>query len=109
MQDAETKADFGDGDDDGDDDEYNDDPGDGGHLGVGDGVGQDLGKVQEDAASFVEDLDSWVDLEVVANRGVERSQGRFRFPEKVGYGKDVGGLRTLVYKGASCWGGMLMC
>lgn len=98
LQNAKAETDFGDGDDDGNNDEHDDDPGDGRHLGVGDGVGEDLCKVQEDAAALVEDLDSWVDLEVVANCGVERSQGRFGFPEEVGYGKDVGGLETLVYK-----------
>lgn len=96
LQDAEAQADLGDGDDDGDDDEHNDDPGDGGHLRIGDSVGQDLGEVEEDAAALVEDLDAWVDLEVVADGGVERREGGLGLPEEVGRGEDVGSCEGVV-------------
>lgn len=89
LENAEAQADFGDGDDDGDDDEHNDNPGDGRHLGVGNGVRKDLGEVQEDTAAFVEDLDPWVDLEVVADSRVQWGQGRLGLPKEVGYGEDV--------------------
>lgn len=87
---AEAQADLGDGDDNGDGDEDDDDPGDVAHLRVRDGVGEDLGQVEEDAASLVEDLDAWVDLEVLADGDIEGVQGWLRVPEEVGDVEDVG-------------------
>ncbi|KAF7545351.1 hypothetical protein G7046_g9584 [Stylonectria norvegica] len=86
---AEADGDFGDGDEDADDDENDDDPGDVAHLGVGDGVGEDLGEVEEDAAALVEDLDAGVYLEVFADGSVEGMQRGLRVPEEVGYIKDI--------------------
>ena len=60
-----------------DDDEHDDNPGNGVHLGVGDGIGQDLRQVQDDSAALIQDLDAQVDFEVLADRHVERMQRWF--------------------------------
>lgn len=89
LQHGEAQPHLRDGDEDGYDDEDDDDPGDVAHLAVGDAVGEDLGEVEEDAAALVEDLDARVDLEVLADGGVERVKRRFRVPEEVGDVEDI--------------------
>lgn len=68
---AETDGDFCNGNHDTNDNQDNDDPSDVAHLCVGNGVGQYLGKIEEDAASLVENFDAWVDLKVLADGGVK--------------------------------------
>lgn len=87
---AKADADFCDGDEDANHDENDDDPCDCAHLCVGDRVGEDLGQVEKDAATLVEDLDARVDLEIFADGGVEGVEGWFRLPEEVGDVENVG-------------------
>jgi hypothetical protein len=54
-----------------------------------DGVREDLGEVEEDAASFVQDLDPGLDFEVFADGDVEWVERWFAFPEEVGDIEDV--------------------
>ena len=90
RQNAKAEEDFEASDEDGTDDQDDDDPGEMRHLVVGDGVGEDFGQVEEDSATFVEDLDSRLDLEVFADGFVERVQGRFAVPEEIGDVEHVG-------------------
>ena len=79
-----------------DNNEDNDDPSDGAHLGVSDRVGQNLGKVEEDTAAFVQDLDAGVYLEVFADGGIERVECRFRVPEEVRNIENIGSWKLSV-------------
>jgi hypothetical protein len=55
-----------------------------------DGVGEDLGQVEEHAAPLVEDLDPGVDLEILPDGRVQWVEGRLRVPEEIG---DVENIR----------------
>lgn len=90
VEEGEAEADLCDGHEDAEDDEDDDDPRDCAHLGVVDGVGEDLGQVEEDAASLVEDLDPGVDLEILSDGLVQRVESRLRVPEEIG---DVENIR----------------
>lgn len=81
-------------DEDGNNNQDNDDPRDVTHLGVGDVIGQDLGKVEEDATSFVENLGTTIDLEVFPDSVIERFERGFRVPEETWYVENVGCYRT---------------
>lgn len=86
---GEAQDDLSDRNQDTDDDEYDDDPCDRAHLGVGNRVREDLGKVQEDAASLVEHLGARVDLEVVADGDVQGMQRGLCVPEEVGHIENI--------------------
>lgn len=60
-----------------------------GCLVISDGVREHLSQVQEDAAPFIEDLDSRFDFEIFANGIVEWVEGWFAFPKEVGNVEDI--------------------
>lgn len=52
-------------------DQDDNDPGDPGHVAVCDGVGEELGEVEKDAAAVIEDEDTVLDFEVFSDGAVE--------------------------------------
>ncbi|KAL3702832.1 hypothetical protein TMatcc_000144 [Talaromyces marneffei ATCC 18224] len=48
-------------------------------------IRQDLGQVEENSTTLVEDLDAWFDFEVFSYGDVQRVEGWFRLPKEVGH------------------------
>jgi hypothetical protein len=98
LQHPKPESHFSNSNSDTDNDEYDDDPCYGTHFCVRDGIGQDFGEVEKDAAALVEDFGAGFYFEVFADGVVERMEGGFGVPEEVGDIEDVG-----------CWGLLVDC